>query len=61
MTEYEIKITLTLHAHSKPDEHKSAFRGFVQCMKDKQYGRDPLIQAWEFFVEGYELAADEHY
>lgn len=55
MTEEEIIAKLGIE---RAETHHPAWRPFVHEMADKQYGWDPLNQAWYFFKAGWE--ATEH-
>ncbi len=51
MTDFSMLIV------SDPDYKKHlAFPAFVQEMKERQYGREPLNDAWQWFKSGWEAA-----
>lgn len=43
-----------------PDEHP-CWGAFCREMRDKDYGREPLIQAWHFFKRGWAACANVHF
>lgn len=48
---YDDESPLPEHAHTHP-----AYRAFARAMEDKQYGREPLQNAWGWFRAGWDAA-----